>query len=189
MVYEFTVTVESVRSGNCNRDRSATDRRVITTQADPLPEMKMDICIDANCKRPIDLVRGVATVNADRRNPNLYLKLGVQSKCTAGVNVLWTTSMKRVHVATKDLLHEHNLNSLGYETLKISFNYVYPLDAEYAFSITAKCSSRSTSTSTVGLGIVMNYGPSGGKMEVRANVVDLTALSALFFVFICLIPT
>ena len=166
MIYEFTVTVTSASSGNCNRDRSATEQRVIKTQANPLPEMEIEVCKDAKCKNSIDLVRGVATVNANVKKSNLYLKLGVQSECTAGVDVVWTTSMERVHLATKNLLDEHTLNRLGQETLKISFNYIYPLAAEYTFSITATCSSRSTSTSTVGLGIVMNYGPSGGKIEV-----------------------
>ena len=177
MIYEFIVTVTSASSGNCNRDRSATDRRVIKTQSDPLPEIEMEVCKDAKCKNPMKLVRGVATVNADRKKPNLYLKLGVQSKCTAGVDVVWTTSVERVHLATEHLLDEHTLNPLGYETLKISFNYIYPLAAEYAFSIIATCSSRSTSTSTVGLGIVMNYGPSGGKMEVGTGTVVVTTSS------------
>ena len=171
MIYEFTVTVTSASSGNCDRDRSATERRVIETQSEPLPDMQMEVCKDVACTRPIHLVRGVATVNADRRNPNLYLKLGVQSECTTGVNVVWATSMEGVHLATKDLLDEHTLRPLGYETLKISFDYVYPLAAEYTFSMTAMCSSLGTSSSTVGLGIVMNYGPSGGKMQVGARVV------------------
>ena len=177
MIYEFTVTVTSVSSGKCDRDRSATERRVIKTQADPLPEIDVEVCKDVKCKKRIHLVRDVGTVNANRRSPNLYMKLGVQSECTAGVDVVWTTSMKRVHLATKKLLDEHTLNRLGQETLKISFNYIYPIDAEYVFSITATCSSRSTSTSTVGLGIVMNYGPSGGKMEVGTGVVVETTSS------------
>jgi len=184
MIYEFTVTVTSASSGTCDRDRSATERRVIKTQTDPLPKMEIEICKDPKCRKRIHLERGVGTVNANRRSPNLYMKLGVQSECPAGVDVIWTTSMERVHLATKNLLDEHTLNRLGQETLKISFNYIYPPDAEYAFSITATCSSRSTSTSTVGLGIVMNYGPSGGKMEVRTGVVAATVcliLTETFF--------
>ena len=173
MVYEFTVTVTSASSGNCTRDRSTTESRVITTQSEPLPEMQVEVCKDAICKTQVDLVGGVATVNADRASPNLYVKLGVGSKCTTDVNVIWATSLERVHLATKDLLEQHTLNSVGYEMLKISFNYIYPLAAEYTFSMTAKCSARGSSSASVGLGIVMNYGPSGGKMEVRLAFVGL----------------
>ena len=166
MAYEFTVTVKSAGSGNCDRDRSATERRIIATQTEQLPDMAIEICKDVACARRIDLVRGAATVNADRRNPNLYLKLAVQSECTTGVDVAWATSMESVHLATKALLDEHTLNPLGYETLKISFNYIYPLAAEYTFSMTAACSALATSSSTVGVSVVMNYGPGGGKMKV-----------------------
>ena len=165
-VYEFAVTVTSAGSGSCTRERSATERRVITTQSEPLPQMKVNVCKDAICKTPIDLVGGVATVNADRGNTNLYLKLGVESECTKDIKVVWATSLEPVHLATKDLLEKHTLRPIGYETLKISFNYIFPVAAEYTFSMTAKCEAYGSSSASVGLGIVMNYGPSGGKMQV-----------------------
>ena len=166
MVYEFAVTVTSARSGNCKSDRSATERRVITTQSEPLPELQLQVCKDALCAKQFDLVGGVATVNADRQNPNLYVKLDVESECSADVKVAWSTSLEPTHLATKDLLKQHTLKPLNYETLRVSFNYIYPIAAEYTFTTTAKCSAKGSSSASVGVGIVMNYGPSGGKMEV-----------------------
>ena len=165
MVYEFTVTVTSARSGNCKSDRTATERRFITTQAEPLPELQLQVCKDATCTRELDLVGGVATVNADRQNPNLYVKLGVESDCKK-MKVAWSTSVELAHLTTKDLLKQHTLKRSKSETLRVLFNYVEPISAEYTFTTTAKCSTQGSSSASVEVGIVMNYGPSGGKMEV-----------------------
>ena len=165
MVYEFTVTVTSARSGNCKSDRTATERRFITTQAEPLPELQLQVCKDATCTQELDLVGGVATVNADRQNPNLYVKLGVESDCQK-MKVAWSTSVELAHLTTKDLLKQHTLKRSKSETLRVLFNYVEPISAEYTFTTTAKCSTQGSSSASVDVGIVMNYGPSGGKMEV-----------------------
>ena len=165
MVYEFTVTVTSARSGNCKSDRTATERRFITTQAEPLPELQLQVCKDATCTQELDLVGGVATVNADRQNPNLYVKLGVESDCKK-MKVAWSTSVELAHLTTKDLLKQHTLKRSKSETLRVLFNYVEPISAEYTFTTTAKCSTQGSSSASVDVGIVMNYGPSGGKMEV-----------------------
>ena len=167
MVYEFTVTVTSAVSGKCTGDRSATERRVITTQSEPLPELQLQVCKDALCATQFDLVGGVAIVSADRQNPNLYVKLKVDSQCSKDMKVAWSTSLDAVHLATQELLGKHTLKPVGYETLRIAFNYIFPIAAEYTFTTTAECSARGRSSASVGLGIVMNYGPSGGKMEVR----------------------
>ena len=172
MVYEFTVTVTSARLGNCKSDRTATERRFITTQAEPLPELQLQVCKDATCTRELDLVGGVATVNADRQNPNLYVKLGVESDCKK-MKVAWSTSVELAHLTTKDLLKQHTLKRSKSETLRVLFNYVEPISAEYTFTTTAKCSTQGSSSASVEVGIVMNYGPSGGKMEVGYNVILL----------------
>ena len=173
MVYEFTVTVTSARSGNCKIDRKVTESRFITTQSEPLPELQLQVCKDATCTKELDLVGGVATVNADRQNPNLYVKLEVESECSTDVKVAWSTSLELTHLVTKDLLDKHTLKPLNYETLRVSFNYIQAIAAEYTFTTTAKCSAKGSSSASVGVGIVMNYGPSGGKMEVGYYVILL----------------
>ena len=172
MVYEFTVTVTSASTGKCTSDRSATERRVITTQSEPLPELQLQVCKDALCATQFDLVGGVATVNADRQNPNLYVKLGVESDCKK-MKVAWSTSVELAHLTTKDLLKQHTLKPSKFETLRVLFNYVEPISAEYTFTTTAKCSTKGSSSASVDVGIVMNYGPSGGKMEVGYYVILL----------------
>ena len=169
MVYEFMVTVTSARSAECASERSATERRVINTQSEPLPELQLQVCKDARCANQLDLVGGVAVVSADRQNPNLYVKLQVESQCRADIEVAWDTSLGAEHLATREVLGKHTLKPVGHETLRIAFDYAFPIAAEYTFSTTAECSA-SSATASVGLGIVMNYGPSGGKMEVRAGV-------------------
>ena len=172
MVYEFTVTVTSARSGNCKSDRTVTESRFITTQSEPLPELQLQVCKDATCTKELDLVGGVATVNADRQNPNLYVKLGVESDCKK-MKVAWSTSVELAHLTTKDLLKQHTLKPSKFETLRVLFNYVEPISAEYTFTTTAKCSTKGSSSASVDVGIVMNYGPSGGKMEVGYYVILL----------------
>ena len=172
MVYEFTVTVTSARSGNCKSDRKVTESRFITTQSEPLPELQLQVCKDATCTKELDLVGGVATVNADRQNPNLYVKLGVESDCKK-MKVAWSTSVELAHLTTKDLLKQHTLKPSKFETLRVLFNYVEPISAEYTFTTTAKCSTKGSSSASVDVGIVMNYGPSGGKMEVGYYVILL----------------
>ena len=172
MVYEFTVTVTSARSGNCKIDRTVTESRFITTQSEPLPELQLQVCKDATCTKELDLVGGVATVNADRQNPNLYVKLGVESDCKK-MKVAWSTSVELAHLTTKDLLKQHTLKPSKFETLRVLFNYVEPISAEYTFTTTAKCSTKGSSSASVDVGIVMNYGPSGGKMEVGYYVILL----------------
>ena len=115
----------------------------------------------------------MATVNADRQNPNLYVKLEVESECSTDVKVAWSTSLELTHLVTKDLLDKHTLKPLNYETLRVSFNYIQAIAAEYTFTTTAKCSAKGSSSASVGVGIVMNYGPSGGKMEVGYYVILL----------------
>lgn len=167
MVFKFTVTVTSAPSGNCKRKRKATERRVLVTQRDPLPEMKVKVCKDARCRKQINLLGGVATVNTNRQKPNLFVQLQVNSsQCPAAMEVGWSTSMDSVHIKTQGLLKTHALKHAGHEMLKIAFDYSVPIAAKYTFSITAKCSQDGSSSSSVSLDVVMNDGPSGGKMKV-----------------------
>lgn len=173
-LYEFEVTVTSVASGNCNRQRKATARRRILTQVNSVPEMSLSVCKDPLCKMQINMIDGMATINANSREPMLFLRLRVSSReCkSTDMQVVWSTSKNMTeHIMTKDLMAMHTMKQ-SYETLKINFDYTVPLAAEYTFTMTAKCSQHdSASAASVHMDIEMNYGPSGGKMEVNQHMI------------------
>ena len=178
-VFEFTVTVTAAPSGNCQRTRTATERRVIvTTRVDHVPEIELNVCKDPLCNTKMNLVGGVATINANRRKPNLFVRLQVKSQCPARqTEVGWSTSMDAAHIMTTNMMQSHGMKHAGHETLKIKFNYALPIAAKYTFSVTAKCGMSST---IVSVDIEMNYGPSGGKMEVRERIVFNTFATETF---------
>ena len=169
------MAVTSAASGRGKHKRTATERRLIITQEEAVPEMKLKVCKDAQCGSQINLVGGVATVNANRRKPDLFLQLRVKSPCAAkDTKVGWSTSMADAHISTEDLLKTHAMTRAKHEIMKIKFDYTLPLDAEYSFSITAKCSQQGSSSARVSMDIVMNYGPSGGKMKVTMDCIFTT---------------
>ena len=178
-VFEFTVTVTAAPSGNCQHTRTATERRVIvTTRLDHVPEMELKVCKDPLCNTKMNLVGGVATINANRRKPNLFVRLQIKSQCPASdTEVGWSTSMDAAHIMTTNMMQPHGMKHAGHETLKIKFDYALPVAAKYTFSVTAKCGMSSTSVS---VDIEMNYGPSGGKMEVRERIVLNTFATETF---------
>ena len=168
--FEFTVTVTAAPSGNCQHTRTATERRVIVaTQAEHVPEMDLKVCTDPRCNTKTNLLRGVATINANRRKPKLFVRLQVESQCPAKpTEVVWSTSMDAAHIMTPKMMQPHGIKRAGHETLKIKFDYALPVAEKYTFSVAAKCGM---SSSSVSVDIEMNYGPSGGKMEVRQRIV------------------
>ena len=186
-IYEFVVTVTSPASGNCNRERKATARRRIWAQINPVPNMTVRVCEDPLCKMQIKMIDRVATINANRRKPMLFLRLQASSdECSSeDMEVLWATSKDMTeHILTKNLMENHTMKH-AYETLKIRFDYTASLAAEYTFTITAKCSGHtSASEASVNMDVEMNYGPSGGKMEVNQLIV-ITFYSKLVMYFSC----